>query len=161
MTGKTRCATLCHNVITEEEGDEGMTTPTKTLRLRPRLRAEIDQIARRSRRSFSEVTQDLIEESLRMRECPGIYFADEPAGREAKVAGTGLGVWEVIRDYLVAGRDERKLRKSLPQLSAAQVKACLLFYAKYPQEIDAEIEENAARARESSQLRPLARPRRA
>ncbi len=121
-----------------------MTTPTKTLRLRPQLRAEIDRIARRSRRTFSEVTQDLIEEALRMRECPGIYFADEPGGREAKVAGSGLGVWEVLRDYLAAGRDERTLRKSLPQLSAAQVKACLLYYRRYPQEIDAEIRENAA-----------------
>lgn len=121
-----------------------MTTPTKTLRLRPQLRAEIDRLARRSRRTFSEVTQDLIEEALRMRECPGIYFADEPGGREAKVAGSGLGVWEVLRDYLAAGRDERMLRKSLPQLSAAQVKACLLYYRRYPEEIDAEIRENAA-----------------
>lgn len=121
-----------------------MTTPTKTLRLRPQLRAEIDRIARRSRRTFSEVTQDLIEEALRVRECPGIYFADEPGGREVKVAGSGLGVWEVLRDYLAAGRDERALRKSLPQLSAAQVKACLLYYRRYPREIDAEIRENAA-----------------
>lgn len=121
-----------------------MTTPTKTLRLRPQLRAEIERIARRSRRTFSEVTQDLIEEALRMLERPGIYFADEPGGREAKVAGSGLGVWEVLRDYLAAGRDERALRKSLPQLSAAQVKACLLYYRRYPQEIDAEIRENAA-----------------
>lgn len=121
-----------------------MITPTKTLRLRPQLRAEIDRIARRSRRTFSEVTQDLIEEALRMRECPGIYFADEPGGREAKVAGSGLGVWEVLRDYLAAEHDERTLRKALPQLSAAQVKACLLYYRRYPREIDAEIRENAA-----------------
>jgi uncharacterized protein (DUF433 family) len=130
-----------------------MTTPTKTLRLRPQLRAEIDRIARRSRRTFSEVTQDLIEEALRMRECPGIYFADEPGGREAKVAGSGLGVWEVLRDYLAAGRDERALRKSLPQLSAAQVKASLLYYRRYPQEIDAEVRENAAFTRTALQAR--------
>ena len=130
-----------------------MTTPTKTLRLRPQLRAEIDRIARRSRRTFSAVTQDLIEEALRMRECPGIYFADEPGGREAKVGGSGLGVWEVLRDYLAAGRDERALRKSLPRLSAAQVKACLLYYRRYPQEIDAEIRENAALTRGAIQAR--------
>lgn len=130
-----------------------MTTPTKTLRLRPQLRAEIDRIARRSRRTFSEVTQDLIEEALRMRECPGIYFADEPGGREAKVAGSGLGVWEVVRDHLAAGRDERMLRKTLPQLSAAQVKACLLYYQRYPREIDAEIRENAAFTHEVMQAR--------
>jgi len=129
-----------------------MATPTKTLRLRPRLRAEIERMAKRMRRSFSEVTQDLIEEALRMRGCPGIYFADEPAGREAKVAGTGLAVWEVIRDYLAAGKDEKVLRKALPRLSGGQVKACLIYYSKYPQEIEAAIEENAALTREAVQL---------
>jgi hypothetical protein len=51
-----------------------MATPTRTIRLRPGLRAEIERIARRARRTFSEVTQDLLEEAIRMRECPGIYF---------------------------------------------------------------------------------------
>jgi len=129
-----------------------MATPTKTLRLRSRLRVAIERMAKRTRRSFSEVTQDLIEEALRMRECPGIYFADEPAGREAKVAGTGLAVWEVIRDYLAAGKDEKVLRKALPQLSGGQVKACLIYYSKYPQEIEAAIEENAALTREALQV---------
>lgn len=126
-----------------------MATPTKTLRLKPRLRAEIDRIARRSRRTFSDVAQDLLDEALRMRESPGIYFADEPAGREAKVAGTGLGVWEVIRDYLVAGGSAAAVRKSLPQLTAAQIKACLLYYEKFPEEVRAEIEENESAARAS------------
>lgn len=125
-----------------------MTTPTKTLRLPAGLRSEIDRIAKRSRRSFSAITQDLLEEAIRMRACPGIYFADEPAGREAKVSGTGLGVWEVIRDYLDAKRKVRALRKSFPQLSDAQIKACLLYYSKYRDEIDSEISENAALARE-------------
>ncbi len=129
-----------------------MATPTKTLRLRSRLRVAIERMAKRTRRSFSEVTQDLIEEALRMRECPGIYFADEPAGREAKVAGTGLAVWEVIRDYLAAGKDEKVLRKALPRLSGGQVKACLIYYSKYPQEIEAAIEENAALTREAVQV---------
>jgi uncharacterized protein (DUF433 family) len=138
-----------------------MVTPTKTLRLNPRLRSEIDRIARRWRRSFSEVTQDLLEEALRMRECPGIYFADEPAGREAKVAGTALGVWEVMRDYLAAGQQERLLRKTPPQLSAGQIRACQLYYAKYSREIDALIEENAALTREMldrRSLRPVRSP---
>ncbi|MCI0656547.1 MAG: DUF433 domain-containing protein [Acidobacteria bacterium] len=116
------------------------------------MRVAIERMAKRTRRSFSEVTQDLIEEALRMRECPGIYFADEPAGREAKVAGTGLAVWEVIRDYLAAGKDEKLLRKALPRLSGAQVKACLIYYSKYPQEIEAAIEENTALTREAVQV---------
>jgi len=87
-----------------------------------------------------------------MRECPGIYFADEPAGREAKVAGTGLAVWEVIRDYLAAGKDEKVLRKALPRLSGGQVKSCLIYYSTYPQEIEAAIEENAALTRKAVQV---------
>jgi uncharacterized protein (DUF433 family) len=119
-----------------------MATPTKTIRLRPRLRAEIERIARRTRRSFSEVAQALLEEAVRTRECPGIYFADEPAGRVAKVAGTGLGVWEVIRDYKAVKSDAKKLRRWLPHLSTAQLKAATVYYARFPQEIDAEISDD-------------------
>lgn len=130
-----------------------MPTPTTTLRLRPALRARIERMAKRARRSFSEVTQDLLDEALRMRECPGIYFADEPAGREVKLAGTGLGVWEVIRDYVAAGKEEGALRASFPWLSAAQRKACLLYYSRYPQEIDALIAENEGLTVEAVQAR--------
>jgi uncharacterized protein (DUF433 family) len=132
-----------------------MATPTTTLRLNARLRADIDRLARKSRRTFSEVTHALLDEALRMRTCPGIYFADEPAGREAKIAGTGLGVWEAIRDYLAAGRDEAKMRKAFPQLSAAQIRAALLYYEKYAAEVDAEIAENDMPAAE---LAGLVRP---
>ena len=107
-----------------------MATSPKSLRLRPGLRSEIERIAKRSRRSFSEVAQDLLDEALRMRACPGIYFADEPAGREAKVAGTGLGVWEVIRDYLAEGENAEKVKESLPQVGDAELKAALLYYKK-------------------------------
>src|SRR5262245_13179938 len=119
-----------------------MATPTKTIRLQPKLRAEIERIARRTRRSFSEVAQILLEEALRMRECPGIYFSDEPAGRVAKVAGTGLGVWEVIRDFKAVRGNAKKLRRWLPHLSTAQLKAATVYYAKFPQEIDAEIADD-------------------
>jgi uncharacterized protein (DUF433 family) len=120
-----------------------MATPTKTLRLRPRLRAEIERLAKRSRRSFTEVTQDLLEEALRMRQCPGIYFADETLGREAKVAGTGLGVWEVIERYQAVKGQEKKLHKALPHVGAAGLRAALLYYRECPREIDDAIAENA------------------
>jgi uncharacterized protein (DUF433 family) len=121
-----------------------MPTPTRTLRLRPGLRAEIERIARRARKSFSEVAQDLMEEAVRMRECPGVYFADEPAGRDAKVAGTGLGVWEVIASLKTARGNTKKWRAWHPSLSDAQARAALLYYERYPHEIDAVIAENEA-----------------
>jgi uncharacterized protein (DUF433 family) len=112
-------------------------------------------MARKSRRTFSDVTHALLEEAIRMRACPGVYFADEPAGREAKIAGTGLGVWEVIRDYLAAGKDEAKTRKAFPQLSPAQIRAALFYYEKHGAEINAEIAENDVSVGE---LAGLARP---
>ena len=121
-----------------------MATPTRTLRLKPHLRAEIERIAKRSRRSFSEVTQDLLEEAVRMRECPGIHFAEEPAGREVKVTGTGLGVWEVISMYRGAGGTVKRLRARYPHLFEVQIKAALTYYERYRDEIDALISENQA-----------------
>ena len=125
-----------------------MTTATKTLRLRQGLRDEIERIAKRTRSSFSEVTQDLIDEALRMRKFPGIYFADEPAGREVKIAGTGLAVWEVISVYKAVSKDERALRKRFSWLTDAQIKAVLIYYRCYPDEIDALVIENEMSAPE-------------
>ena len=125
-----------------------MTTETKTLRLRHGLRDEIERIAKRTRRSFSEVTQDLIEEALRMRKCPGIYFANEPAGREAKIAGTGLAIWEFIAVYKAVSKDERALRARFSWLNDAQIKAALLYDRHYPDEINTLIAENETPAPE-------------
>jgi uncharacterized protein (DUF433 family) len=86
-----------------------------------------------------------------MRECPGVYFADEPSGRTVKVAGTGLGVWEVMRDYKAARGNETRLRQWLPQLSAAQLKSALFYYGRHREEIDGEIAEDAALTSDAAQ----------
>jgi uncharacterized protein (DUF433 family) len=114
-----------------------------TMRLRRSLREELEATATRSRRSVADVTQELLEEALRMRQCPGIYFADEPSGRTAKIGGTGLGVWEVLRDY---GKDQdvERIRKSFPQLSQAQITAALMYYARCRGGVQAQIDANAA-----------------
>jgi len=125
-----------------------MATDVKTLRFRRELRREIDRIARRTRRSFSEVTQDLLEEALKMRKCPGIYFHDEPAGREAKISGTGLGVWEVISVYQSGSKSAKKLKKHFHWLSEAQLKAALTYYNAWPEEIDDLVEDNQSAALE-------------
>jgi uncharacterized protein (DUF433 family) len=113
------------------------------MRLRRAVRTGLEQAAARARRSVSEVAQELIEEGLRMRECPGIYFATEPSGRTAKIAGTGLGVWEVLRDF-VQDEDIDRVRRAFPQLSSAQVTAALIYYKRYPDEIRREVNANAA-----------------
>jgi uncharacterized protein (DUF433 family) len=113
------------------------------MRLRASLRRELEAAAARSRRSVADVTQELLEEALRMRQCPGIYFADEPSGRTAKIGGTGLGVWEVMRDFS-RDQDPSRLRRAFPQLSQAQITAALMYYARYRDEVQARIDADAA-----------------
>src|SRR3989440_9753418 len=119
-----------------------------TMRLRRSLRKDLETTAARTRRSVADVAQELLDEALRMRQCPGIYFADEPSGRTAKIGGTGLGVWEVVRDL---SRDQKsgRIRKAFPQLSQAQVTAALMYYSRYRDEIQAKIDANAALTPES------------
>jgi len=113
------------------------------MRLRQSLRRDLEAVAARSRRSVTDVAQELLEEALRMRQCPGIYFADEPSGRTAKIGGTGLGVWEVVRDFS-RDQDADRIRIAFPQLSQAQVTAALMYYARYRDEVRAKIDANAA-----------------
>jgi uncharacterized protein (DUF433 family) len=113
------------------------------MRLRQSVREYLEAWAARGRRSVSEVAQELIEEGIRMRECPGIYFASEPAGRTAKIAGTGLAVWEVLRDY-VQDQDIERVRRAFGQLSQAQITAAVMYGGRYSAEIRREVEANAA-----------------
>jgi uncharacterized protein (DUF433 family) len=113
------------------------------MRLRRSLRQELEAAAAQRRRSVAEVAQELLEEAIRMRQCPGIYFADEPSGRTAKVGGTGLAVWEVLRD-LGPRPDPKRVREAFPQLSQAQVTAAVIYERRYPVEIQREIARNAA-----------------
>jgi uncharacterized protein (DUF433 family) len=113
------------------------------MRLRQALRRDLEAAAARAGRSVSDVAQELIQEGLRMRECPGIYFATEPSGRTAKISGTGLGVWEVLRDF-VGDEDLDRVRRAFRQLSSAQITAALIYYKRYPDEIRREVEANAA-----------------
>ena len=87
-----------------------------------------------------------------MRQCPGIYFADEPSGRTAKIGGTGLAVWEILRD-LTRDADQKRIRDVFPQLSQAQVTAALMYRRRYPEEIQCEIARNAVLTPEAIEQR--------
>lgn len=113
------------------------------MRLRRAVRQDLEQAAARAGRSVSDIAQELIEEGLRMRECPGIYFATEPSGRTAKISGTGLGVWEVLRDFVQDG-DIDRVRRAFPQLTSVQITAALVYYNRCPDEIRRRVEANAA-----------------
>jgi uncharacterized protein (DUF433 family) len=45
-------------------------------------------------------------EAEKMQQVPGIEFVDTPTGRMARVAGTGVRVWLIARDYRdIVGRN--------------------------------------------------------
>lgn len=113
------------------------------MRLRSSVRTALERWAQRDRRSVAEVAQELLEEGLRMRACPGIYFATEPSGRTARIAGTGLGVWEVLRDF-VEDRNVERVKEAFAELSASQFRAALLYFESYPDDVRARVEANAA-----------------
>src|SRR6266850_684934 len=123
-----------------------------TMRLRRSLRNLLQETAARYRRSLADVAQELLDEALRMRQCPGIYFADEPSGRTAKIGGTGLAVWEVVRDFS-KDQNSRRIRKAFPQLSQAQVTAALMYNSRYRDEVQAKIDANAALTPENIERR--------
>lgn len=103
---------------------------------------------------------DVCSEAERRRRVPGVYFADEPSGRTAKLAGTGLGVWEVITACRERPLDRACLARCFDWLSPAQIRAVADCYAAFPDEIDAEIAENDAITPESLYRKyPFMRPR--
>ncbi|MCX5916791.1 MAG: DUF433 domain-containing protein [Deltaproteobacteria bacterium] len=99
-------------------------------------------MAQDSGKDFSAVTKDLLEEAIKMRRCPGIVFAEGMSGRTARVAGSGIEVWEIIATYQSLKKDTGRLKKSYHWLSAEQLRAALAFYSAYPEEIDRQIEKN-------------------
>ena len=116
-----------------------MGTAQKSLRIPNEVVKAIENLAEISDQDFSAVAVELLTEATKMRRCPGIVFADGPSGRRARVAGTGLDVWEVVATYRSLDRDPKRLHEAYPWLSEAQLRAALGYYAAYPDEIDRRI----------------------
>jgi uncharacterized protein (DUF433 family) len=76
----------------------------------------------------------LLEETEKQRRAPGISFLDGAAGRRARIAGTGIEVFEVIGDCKAAGGDRAKAREAFHWLSDRQFDAALAHCATlYPE----------------------------
>lgn len=75
-----------------------------------------------------------------MRRIPGIVFADGPTGRRARVAGTGLDVFELIATFRALSGEHNALRANYPWLSENQVRSALAYAQAYPEEIEERLE---------------------
>jgi len=112
----------------------------RTIRLPEPLEEELaHEFARRGVKEWSSGVVDLLQEAVRTRRVPGIFFVDSITGRRPVLAGTGLDVWEVIATWKVVDRQEEKLRQAYPWLTAVQLRAAMTYYRFYPEEIDQRI----------------------
>lgn len=110
-----------------------------TIRLSAEVREAIKEIMRRTGRDFSSVAHQMLEEAIKMRRIPGIFYTDTPSGRHAHIGGTGLGVWEIIRLYRQENNNWEELRATFDWLSEQQLRTALAYAEAYPEEIDSRI----------------------
>ncbi|OGL41254.1 MAG: hypothetical protein A2161_22475 [Candidatus Schekmanbacteria bacterium RBG_13_48_7] len=114
----------------------------KSIRIPEDTLRGIEELAKESDIDFSAIAKELLEEALKMRRCPGIVFAEGANGRRARVAGTGIEVWEIIASYQSVGGKFERLKKAYHWLSPEQLRASLVYYSLYGLEIDKLIDQN-------------------
>jgi len=125
-----------------------MSTIQKSIRIQEKTLKEIEQISRDSGKEFSAVANELLEEAVRMKRCPGIIFTEGTAGRRARIAGTGIEVWEVIATYKGVAEDFVRLRLAYHWLTEQQLRAATGYYLIYKEEIDRLIKQNEGLTKE-------------
>jgi uncharacterized protein (DUF433 family) len=121
-----------------------MSSVQKSIRIPDEVAKTIQDEAESSGRDFSTVANELLAEAVKLKRCPGIVFADGPSGRRARIAGTGLDVWEVVSTYKNLNRDDARLREAYHWLSEPQLRSALSYFRLYPEEIERQIGRNEA-----------------
>lgn len=91
------------------------------------------------------LAQRYVEEGLRMDDHPLVRFVDGPAGRRARLVGTGSDVWEAIAAVKDNDGDVVETAEHL-QMPLGLVQAAVLYYGAFPDEIDEWIERNEREA---------------
>jgi hypothetical protein len=77
-----------------------------------------------------------------MQRVPGIVFADTPVGtRVARIAGTGLEVFEVVSQFRLMDEDWNRFRRAFHWLNDDQLRAAVSYAETFPGDIDPLIDE--------------------
>jgi uncharacterized protein (DUF433 family) len=113
--------------------------------------ATIERLRSRAKRVHMPprtLAQRYVEEGLRMDEHPLVRFVDGPAGRRARLVGTGKDVWEVIATIRDNGNDLHETAEYL-RLPHGLVQAAVAYYGAYTSEVDELIADNERLAQEA------------
>lgn len=139
-------------------------TAPRSIRLPAHLTRRIALEARRTGRSFTAVVTELLEEAARTRQYRHIVFAGPPGRRRAAIAGTGVDVWEVARDFHAGERSRARLIKTYHWIPAEKLDEALAYADAHAEEIGERLDREASwdeaevrRAMPWSAPRPLAR----
>lgn len=124
-----------------------MTSPL-SVRLNDATIARLGRHAQRVHLAPRTLAQRYVEEGLRMDEHPLIRFAEGPAGRRARLMGTGKDVWEVIATVRDNAGDISESARYL-EIPVGLVQAAVTYYGAYTDEVDQRIEANAQEAAEA------------
>jgi uncharacterized protein (DUF433 family) len=113
--------------------------------------ATIERLGSRAKRVHMPprtLAQRYVEEGLRMDEHPLVRFVDGPAGRRARLVGTGKDVWEVIATIRDNDNDLHEAAEYL-RLPLGLVQAAVAYYGAYTSELDELIADNERMAEEA------------
>jgi hypothetical protein len=112
-----------------------------SLRLSDTAVRRLGERARRADTKPRTLAQRYVEEGLRMDEHPLVRFVDGPAGRRARLVGTGKDLWEVVAVVRENDGDVRAASEYL-EVPLGLIQAAVTYYGGYPDEIDDWIELN-------------------
>ncbi|MGD0245530.1 MAG: hypothetical protein ABSB59_35130 [Streptosporangiaceae bacterium] len=105
-----------------------------SVRLNDATIARLGRHAQRAHLAPRTLAQRYVEEGLRMDEHPLIRFADGPAGRRARLVGTGKDVWEIIATVRDNDGDAAGTARYL-EIPLGLVQAAIGYYGAYREEI--------------------------
>ena len=125
-----------------------MSSIQKSIRLPEEAVKDIKRLAENSGKDFSGLARDLLMEAIKMRKCPGITFTDGPAGRRARIAGSGIDVWELIATFRGLKENYEKLKKAYHWLNDHQIRSAFSYYTLYPEELNEMINRNETMTRD-------------
>jgi uncharacterized protein (DUF433 family) len=119
-----------------------------SVRLNDATLARLGSRARRVHLPPRTLAQRYVEEGLRMDEHPLVRFADGPAGRRARLVGTGKDIWEIIAIVRDNDGDPAEAARYL-EIPLGLVQAAIAYYGAYTAEIDQLIDLNAQETEEA------------
>jgi hypothetical protein len=118
-----------------------MTSQPLSVRLNDATIGRLGARARRLHLPPRTLAQRYVEEGLRMDEHPLVRFVDGPAGRRARLVGTGKDIWEVIAVVRDNDGDAAEAARYL-EMPLGLVQAAVAYYGAYTDEVDQQVDAN-------------------